>query len=47
MLGRLLFRERLRLHVCWRIRGLLRVPVLHVVPLLRILLREVRMRSRC
>ena len=47
MLGRLLFRERLRLNVCWRIRGLLCVPVLHVVPLLCILLREIGMRSRC
>jgi hypothetical protein len=45
MLGRLLFRERLRLNVCWRIRGFLRVPVLHIVPLLLILLCEVRLRS--
>jgi hypothetical protein len=47
MLGRLLFRQRLRLNVCWRIRGLLRVPVLHVVPLLRVLLREIRFWSWC
>jgi hypothetical protein len=47
MLGRLLFRERLGLNVCWRIRGLLRVSILHVVPLLLILLREIRMRRWC
>jgi hypothetical protein len=46
MLGRLLFRECLRLDASWWTRGFLRVPVLHVVPLLLILLREVRMGSR-
>ena len=46
MLGSLLFRERLRLDTRRWTRGFLRVPVLHLVALLLILLREVRLRRR-